>query len=237
MFWDQGAFPAGPSPRAVLLDALGTLVSLEPPAPRLRSGLRRAVGVDVGEAAAARVMREEIAYYRCHMHEARDAPRLADLRTRCAALVRDGLALDVPVRVVEPVLLAALRFTAFPDAVPALRALRTDGLALVVVSNWDVSLHDVLARTGLRPFVDGAISSAEAGSAKPDRAIFARALELARVGAGQAWHVGDSYEADVEGARAAGIAPVWIDRASGPQREGESGVRRIVSLAELIDLI
>ena len=49
-------------------------------------------------------------------------------------------------------------------------------MRLVVVSNWDVSLHERLAETGLAPLVDGAVASAEVGAAKPDRAIFAHAL-------------------------------------------------------------
>ena len=58
-------------------------------------------------------------------------------------------------------------------------------------------------------------TSAEVGAAKPDRVIFARALELAGVDAGAAVHAGDSVEADVLGARAAGIAPVLVDRRAG----------------------
>jgi len=237
VFWSPGPIPAGVKPRAVLLDALGTLLSLEPPAPRLRAGLRSAFGIDVGEEAAARVVRAEIAYYRAHLHQAGDTAGLADLRTRCAAVVREGLELDLPVADVEPVLLDSLHFEAFPDADPALRDLRQAGMALVVVSNWDVSLHDVLARTGLRPLVDAAVSSAEAGSAKPDRAIFARALALARAQAAEAWHVGDSIDADVEGARRAGIVPVLIDRDSILEHPGVAEVRRITSLAELAALI
>ena len=53
------------------------------------------------------------------------------------------------------------------------------GIRLVVVSNWDVSLHERLAETGLAPLLDGAVASAELGAAKPDPAIFARGLELA----------------------------------------------------------
>lgn len=237
MFWSPGAIPADASPRAVLFDALGTLVSLEPPAPRLREGLRDAFGAEVDEPRAAAVMRAEIAYYRAHLHEAADAAGLAGLRARCAELVRNGLGLDATVAEVVPVLLDALRFSAYPDAEPALRHLRRAGVGLVVVSNWDVSLHEVLDRTGLRPLVDGAISSAEAGSAKPDPVIFGQALELARAQAGETWHVGDSFEADVEGARRAGIAPVLIDR-DAPARPAEAtGVRRIASLAELTALI
>lgn len=237
MFWSPGQIPAGVKPRALLFDALGTLVALEPPAPRLRAGLKAALGIDVGAAAAARVVRAEIAYYRAHLHEAGDRAGLADLRTRCATVVRDGLRLDAPAAEVEPVLLDALRFEAFPDAEPALRHLREAGMALVVVSNWDVSLHEVLARTGLRPLVDAAISSAEVGSAKPDRAIFALALALARSEAAATWHVGDSIQADVEGARRAGIVPVLIDRDPRSEPLRDAGVRRIASLAELAALV
>lgn len=221
-------------PQAVLLDALGTLVALEPPAPRLQAGLQAALGVDVGRLAAARAIRAEIAYYRAHFHEAPDLGRLADLRMRCAALVRDELDLRAPPDAILPVLLEALRFVPFADTKPALRALRLAGVTLVVVSNWDVSLHEMLAKTGLRAMVDGAIASAEAGSAKPDSLIFARALALAGAQARLTWHVGDSLDADVEGARRAGIEPVLIDRARGA---APAGVRRVTSLAELPGLI
>src|SRR5262249_61285957 len=108
------------------------------------------------------------------------------------------LGVDVPVEA----LLDALRFFAYPDAAPALRALRLEGFRTVVVSNWDHSLHARLHETGLAALVDGALASAEVGAAKPDRAIFTAALELA--GAEGGWHVGDTPAADVDGARAAG---------------------------------
>ena len=73
-------------------------------------------------------------------------------------------------------LLDSLRFFAYPDAAPALTALRAAGIRTVVVSNWDWSLHERLAETGLAPLVDGALASAEVGSAKPDGAIFRAAL-------------------------------------------------------------
>ena len=108
--------------------------------------------------------------------------------------------------------MASLRFHAFQDSAPALRALRDRGIRTVVVSNWDWSLHERLQETGLAELVDGALASAEIGSAKPDGAIFAAALRIAGTGPGETWHVGDTPEADVEGARAAGIRPVLIAR-------------------------
>ena len=47
--------------RAVLLDAMGTLIELEPPAPRLRAELRARAGLEVSEAEARAAMGEEIA--------------------------------------------------------------------------------------------------------------------------------------------------------------------------------
>jgi putative hydrolase of the HAD superfamily len=202
--------------RVVLLDALGTLLALEPPAPRLVAELA-ARGVEVSEAVAAAALREEIAYYRAHHHEARDVASLADLRDRCAAVLQRHL--PEPAPDVRGALLASLRFTPFPEAPDALRALRDGGVRLVVVSNWDVSLHEALAATGLAALVDGAISSAEAGAAKPDPAIFTRALALAGAGLGpaDAVHVGDEA-VDLDGARAAGI-PVVLVRRDGADRD------------------
>jgi putative hydrolase of the HAD superfamily len=222
---------AQPRPRAITFDALGTLLSFEPPAPHLRAELRRRAGIDVGAEAAAAAIRAEIAYYRAHLDEGADAASLADLRTRCAAAMRDALP-AIGTDVLLEALLAALRFYAYPDAAPALRALRAAGIRTVVVSNWDWSLHERLAETGLAELVDGALASAEVGSAKPDGAIFRAALEIAGAAAHEAWHVGDTPEADVEGARAAGLHPVLI------ARDGSAvpGVTAIRSLADLIPL-
>ncbi|HET6549133.1 MAG TPA: HAD-IA family hydrolase [Solirubrobacter sp.] len=219
-------------PRAILLDALGTLLAFEPPAPRLRAALRERTGVDVGEEAARAAIGAEIVYYRAHLHEGRDAAALADLRARCAAAMRPHV--DAPDDVLLAALLDSLRFFAFPDAAPALRALRAAGIALVVVSNWDWSLHERLAETGLAPLVDGAIASAELGAAKPDAAIFRAALAIAGAAPADAWHVGDTPEADVEGARAAGLRPILIARGGAPP--APPGVTVIESLAELIPL-
>jgi putative hydrolase of the HAD superfamily len=82
--------------------------------------------------------------------------------------------------------------------------LRARGLALVVVANWDVSVHDRLRELGLAPYFDAVVSSADVGAAKPDRRIFDTALARLGVPAARALHVGDS-PADEEGARAAGL--------------------------------
>ena len=213
--------------QAVLLDALGTLITFDPPAPRLRAALRERLGVEVSEAAAAAAMKAEITYYRAHLHEGRDADSLHELRVQCAAVMEPALGVNPGV----DTLLAALHFRAYPDVVPALRELRGHGLRLVVVSNWDFSLHERLEETGVAGLVDGAVASAELGRAKPDAAIFAHALELAGAGADAALHAGDSPDADIAGALAAGLRAVLVARDGTPA--APAGVPVIGSLAEL----
>jgi putative hydrolase of the HAD superfamily len=192
--------------RAVFLDALGTLVELEPPWVHLA----RDLDVGEGEGLVAAV-RAEMGYYTAHSHEGTDPRSLAELRRRCAELLSAELGLEVSVET----MMASIRFRAFSDAAPALASLRARGLRLVCVSNWDVSLPEVLARCGLDEAVDGTVTSAAAGARKPDPAIFAAALELAGCSADEALHVGDTPEEDIAGARAAGIRALLLDRAGG----------------------
>ena len=167
-------------PVAVLFDALGTLLTFEPPAPHLRAALRERTGADIGEQGAKDAIRAEIAYYRAHLHEGRDPESLLDLRIRCA----EAMELPFSTPVVLDALLASLRFHAYEDSAPTLRALRAAGIRTAVVSNWDWSLHERLQETGLAGLVDGALASAEVGSAKPDGAIFARGAGARRRAAG-----------------------------------------------------
>jgi putative hydrolase of the HAD superfamily len=131
------------------------------------------------------------------------------------------------------IMLGALEFTPFSDVAPALAKLHTDGHALIVVSNWDCSLPDWLRPAGILELVDGVVSSAEVGAAKPDPAPFRRGLELAASEPTAAIHVGDSLENDVEGARAAGIRPVLVARDGSPA----AGVEAIHSLLEVPSLL
>ena len=227
----------------VLLDALGTLVELEHPGPHLVRELG-ARGTDITPAQARDAMRAEMAFYRAEHHRAHSPAELARLRRDCAHVVRDHLGAAAAIEDVEAALLAAVRFAAYPDVAPALAELRADGARLVVVSNWDVSLHAVLAQTGLTPLVDAALSSAEAGAAKPDPALFGQALALVGGRAQDAWMAGDSVETDIEGALRAGIRPVLITRrdagglgSAGAERPAPAGVPTLPSLAGFAALV
>jgi putative hydrolase of the HAD superfamily len=98
-----------------------------------------------------------------------------------------------------------------PGTVAALDALRRDGLVVSVVSNSDGRVEGFLATAGLLPHLDFVIDSAVVGVEKPDPRVFAIACARAGVPPDQAIHVGDVYEVDVLGARAAGLTPVLFD--------------------------
>ena len=221
--------------RALLLDALGTLLALEPPAPPLRRLLARRLDIHVSDAEARHAIAAEIAHYRAHMGEGRDERSVAALRVECAQVLRDALPASERLRAVgapalTAVLMDSLRFREFDDVRDALAEVRAHRVRVVVASNWDASLPQVLHRAGLLELFDGVVSSALAGAPKPSGNVFRAALALAGAAPREAVHVGDSVDADVAGARAAGIRPVLLRRDGAP---GPADIQTIASLAAL----
>ena len=99
-----------------------------------------------------------------------------------------------------------------PDAEPVLAAVKR-GASLAIVSNFDHPPHvrKVLEEAGLLPYFDTVVVSGDVGVKKPDPRIFAFALKQLGLPASEVVHVGDAPE-DVEGALAAQLTPVWINR-------------------------
>ena len=217
----------------VFLDALGTLVELRPPGPRLQALLAQR-GFEVSEERAAAAFAAEIAYYLEHNLEGSDRIRLDDLRDRCAAVLLKALELpELDHAGARRAMLTALSFQPYPEVPETLRALHERGSPLIAVSNWDCSLCRWLEDAGLLELLDGVISSGASGVAKPDPAIFLRALWYAGAEPGDVLHVGDSLDKDVAGARAAHIRPVLLCR----DGERPAGVESIATLAELPSLL
>jgi HAD superfamily hydrolase (TIGR01549 family) len=114
----------------------------------------------------------------------------------------------------EHSLFAASAAMLYDDTAPTLQHLRDAGFKLAIVSNWDTPLDPLTERLGIAHYFDIIVASHDARvlSAKPDPHIFNYTLAKVGVSAGETVHVGDTYEADIVGARDVGIRPILIDR-------------------------
>jgi putative hydrolase of the HAD superfamily len=102
----------------------------------------------------------------------------------------------------------------YPEVPRSLAYWRKQNIELGVLSNFDTRLHSVLKALNLREYFTSVTISTEAGAAKPNPTIFALALEKHRCPAEQAWHIGDSFREDYQGAKAAGLRAIWLKRSS-----------------------
>jgi putative hydrolase of the HAD superfamily len=145
---------------------------------------------------------------------------------------------------VEDLWAAAKQFelSVYDEAVGVLEALRERGRRLVICSNWDWDLPDLLAELGLADLVDGVVTSARAGVRKPHPQIYAHALAVAGGHVTETVFVGDSWGPDVEGPRAVGMRAVHVARADRegahhpPDSEVPPDVVRVADLWPLVDL-
>lgn len=188
---------------AVTIDGFGTIVQLLDPVPALQAALAER-GVDRHPEEVAVAFAAEAEYYVPRSLLGRDAESLADLRTECAGVFLREAGAELDAAEFAPAYVAALRFAPLPGVEASLSALRAHGLDLAVVSNWDCALQEHLSALGLSRFFSTIVTSAEAGSAKPDAAVFELALRHLGTSGARTLHVGDG-PSDEEGARAAGM--------------------------------
>ena len=210
------------APKALLLDAMGTLI-----------GLRQSVGSLYSAAAADHGLELEAeALDRAFAQAYSQAPALTFPGVAAAHLEQaerswwqqriEATFSAVGVKHL-PIGLAGELFDQFAQPEPwavyaevpaALERWRQNGLSLIVVSNFDRRLHGLLERLGLRDAVDGVLVSSEAGAAKPDPALLELALAQVPCGAEQALLIGDS-SADEQAAAAAGMRCLRLQRPRG----------------------
>jgi putative hydrolase of the HAD superfamily len=124
--------------------------------------------------------------------------------------------------------------TLYEDVLPALEQLHTR-FRLFAVSNGNADLETI----GLARYFERALAAREAGMLKPDPRIFGLLLHQAGLDTAQVVHVGDDAVADVEGARRAGVTPVWINRSGRAWPAAGSppplAVRTLTELVRLFD--
>jgi FMN hydrolase / 5-amino-6-(5-phospho-D-ribitylamino)uracil phosphatase len=121
----------------------------------------------------------------------------------------------------------------YDDVRPAFERL-SGRYRLFAISNGNADLGVI----GLARYFERSLAARDAGMLKPDPRIFTMLLEAAGVPAAKVLHVGDDPEADVEGARRAGIRPVWVNRYASDWPESLARPEHTVaSLTELVSLL
>jgi putative hydrolase of the HAD superfamily len=123
----------------------------------------------------------------------------------------------------------------FDDVIPAMEQLRARGLTIGLITNMDGRGSDIVDDLGLSDHIDLAVTSGEAGAAKPSSTIFRAALAKAGAEPDEAMHVGDQPSSDIEGALGVGMRAVLLDRDR--NHPGYTACPRIESLVELAALI
>ena len=123
----------------------------------------------------------------------------------------------------------------FDDVVPAMEQLRERGLTVGLITNMDGKGSGIVDDLGLSDQIDLAVTSGEAGAAKPSAVIFLAALARAGSEPDEAIHVGDQPSSDIEGALGVGMGAILLDRDC--NHLGYTACPRIESLVDLAALV
>ena len=236
--------PTGPlsKPKAVFMDAAGTLFESVKPVAVTYAELARQYGKDVPSEEVSRRFRECFAGAPPMAFPEADGPRLVALeRGWWRDVVWNVFETTGPFPRFDEYFAALFAYFAradswalFDDAETALRELRARGLILVMISNFDSRVLEIVRGLGIADYFDSVFISSSAGFAKPAAGIFQLALDRHGIAAHEAVHVGDSPETDIEGALNAGVRPVLLDRSG---RLESDGIACIHGLGELMSLL
>lgn len=214
--------PALARPEAIFFDVGDTLIRAHPSwAAVYRQGLLE-VGIDVSEKGLERALLEETKADPWWLSE---EPFEASAENSYARIVEFDSAVlrrvghadlnDDAFRRIEEAFARRSAWYVFPDVMPALDTLRAAGFRMGVISNFVWGGPELIHALELAGHFDSLTVSARVGFQKPHQGIFQHALDSLDVAPGRALHIGDSYRADIVGARRMGIEAVLIDRGGG----------------------
>jgi putative hydrolase of the HAD superfamily len=125
------------------------------------------------------------------------------------------------------------RHEVFADVVAALTELSDEYMLALVTNGASCLQREKLAASGLADYFAAVVVSAEFGVGKPDAAIFRHALAQLDCHSAQAVMVGDSLSRDVNGAIAAGLGAVWVNRFGRARADGHSEIPEVATLTDL----
>jgi putative hydrolase of the HAD superfamily len=233
--------PTSRTTKAVLFDAGATLVHPDPPVEAVYAREFAADGARFGREDFARALTrawEEV-------HAGRDINRYGGVRGEIdfwrAFLNRVRSFLDGGTVSPEAFDRLAIHFrsasawTVYDDVVATLEDLSRRGFALGIVSNWDSYLPKLLEALDLAKFFRVVAVSAIEETGKPDAEIFHRACRRLGVDPREALHVGDSVAEDFDGARAAGLSALLLDR-DDRHPEIADRIRTLAHVAERVSM-
>ena len=128
------------------------------------------------------------------------------------------------------------------DALPTLKKLERDGYRMGLISNAgdDQDVQQLVQRFGISPYFDFILTSAACSYRKPHPRIFELAIANWYFLPSETVMVGDNLDADIRGAKNAGLYAVWISRRAGSSSEDQPRVQpdaTVSSLAELPGLL
>lgn len=123
----------------------------------------------------------------------------------------------------------------YPEVHAVLTTLRRAGYRLAVISNWHCGLGHFCAELGISGYFDHIVVSAEVGHSKPSRLIFEEATRRLGVASNAILHIGDSITDDVEGARAAGLHAILLDRSMTDAADGRCVMHTLSEIARILD--
>lgn len=125
------------------------------------------------------------------------------------------------------------RHEVFADVADALAELAESHPLAVVTNGAGCLQREKLAASGLGDFFQSVVVSADLGVAKPDASVFQHALDQLGVDSADATMIGDSIAKDVDGALAAGLGAVWVNRNGSSMPADRADVVGISTLSDL----
>ncbi len=123
----------------------------------------------------------------------------------------------------------------FPDLIHCVNALRDMGLILGLISNINMSGKKIAKKLGVSTYFNYVFTSEDLGYEKPNKMIFEKSLDIAKLSSNEVVFIGDQVESDILGAKNANILPILLDRYNNYEKYSE--VIKISDLLQLQEII
>jgi len=223
--------------RAVVLDAVGTLIHPEPPAAEVYATVGRRFGSGLVVEKIRR--RFSLAFARQELADltgglrTSEARELLRWRQIVAEVLTDATDPEVCIQVLYQHFATASAWRCAPDTGPVLAELAQRGFLVALASNYDHRLRNVVAGLWELQAARHLVVSSEVGWRKPAHGFFAAVCEVVGVPAGRILFVGDDRQNDFDGPRAFEMNAVLLD----PRGSEPADTERLTRLTELLDVL